>query len=48
MTASLPNPATPTVTAALRVVGAVVAYRLHDVGYALDLERAALDEVKGR
>ena len=26
---------------ALRVAGAVVAYRLHDVGYALDLERAA-------
>ena len=41
MTASLPNPVTPTVTAALRVAGAVVAYRLHDVGYALDLERAA-------
>jgi hypothetical protein len=41
MTASLPDPAAPTVTAALYVAGAVVAYRLHDVGYALDLERAA-------
>jgi hypothetical protein len=41
MTASLTNPVAPAATAALRVAGAVVAYRLHDVGYALDLERAA-------
>lgn len=41
MTSLLPDPSARTPTHALRVAGAVVTYRLHDVGYALDLERAA-------
>jgi hypothetical protein len=40
MTTLLPDPLA-SVSPALHVTGAVVAYRLHDVGYALDLERAA-------
>ena len=37
---SAPAPADPRL-ASLRVAGAVITYRLYDVGYALDLERAA-------
>jgi hypothetical protein len=40
MTTALPD-ATAAPAAPLAVAGAVVTYRLHDVGYALDLERAA-------
>jgi hypothetical protein len=41
MTTIQPDPAASTPTAALNVSGAVVAYRLHDVGYALDLEKVS-------
>jgi len=41
MATLLPDPALHGGTSALRVAGAIVTYRLYDVGYALDLERAA-------
>ena len=41
MTTLLPHPGPATRAPAPRVAGAVVTYRLYDVGYALDLEHAA-------
>ena len=41
MATIVPDPITARPPSALLVAGGVVAYRLYDVGYALDLERAA-------
>ncbi len=41
MATLLPDPITPAGISAFRVAGAIVTYRLYDVGYALDLEHAA-------
>ena len=41
MTTLLPGPGLATRATGSRVAGAVITYRLYDVGYALDLEHAA-------